>query len=110
MAIRLLMPAGLGIFCCHFFWCQPARFVCQPLQPGTMQYTIVDDDLEAAPIYRCDGKAPQPTRPHKNHGLSMEQVPTWTESPYKQQKHSLVVPAQGSLVNTSKNQGKQKCT
>ena len=44
-----------------------------------MQYTIVDDDIEAAPIQRCDGKAQQPTRPHKNHGLHMEQVPTQTE-------------------------------
>ena len=25
MAIGLLIPAGLGIFCCYFFWCQPAR-------------------------------------------------------------------------------------
>ena len=27
MAIGLLPPAGLGIFCCYFFWCQPARLV-----------------------------------------------------------------------------------
>ena len=27
-AIGLLIPAGLGIFCCYFFWCQPARLVC----------------------------------------------------------------------------------
>ena len=38
MAIGSLIPAGLGIFCCHFFWCQPARLACQPLQPGTMEY------------------------------------------------------------------------
>ena len=110
MAIGLLIPAGLGIFCCYFFWCRPARLACQLLQPGTMQYTIVDDNVEAAPIYWCDGKAPQPTRPHKNHGLCIEQVPTWKESPYKQQMQSLVVPAQGSLVNTSKIQGTKKCT
>ena len=24
-AIESLIPAGLGIFCCYFFWCQPAR-------------------------------------------------------------------------------------
>ena len=24
-AIGSLMPAGLGIFCCYFFWCWPAR-------------------------------------------------------------------------------------
>ena len=29
MAIGLLIPAGLGIFCCYFFWCWPARLVCQ---------------------------------------------------------------------------------
>ena len=71
-AIGLLIPAGLGIFCCYFFWCQPARLACQCLQPGTMQYTIVDDDVEAAPIYRCNDKAQQPTRPHESHGLHME--------------------------------------
>ena len=97
-AIRLLIPAGLGIFCCYFFWCWPSRLARWPLQPGTVQYTIVDDDVEAAPIYRCDGKAQQPTRPCKNHGLHMEHTPTWMESEYKQQMQSLVVPAQGSLA------------
>ena len=61
MAIRSLIPAGLGLLCCHLFWCQPARLACQPLQPGTMQYAIVDDDIEAAPIYGCNGKDSQPT-------------------------------------------------
>ena len=77
MAISSLIPARLGIFCCYFFWSQPARLACQPLQPGTMQYTIVDDDVEAASIYRCNGRAKKPTRPCKNHGLHMEWVPTW---------------------------------
>ena len=46
-----------------------------------MQYTIVDDDVEAAPIYRCNGKARQPiVRPHKNHDLHIEWEPTWMES------------------------------
>ena len=80
MAIGSLIPAGLGIFCCYFFWCQPARLASQPLQPGTMQYTIVDDDVEAAPIHRCDGKISQPIRPHKNHSLHIEHMPTWAES------------------------------
>ena len=110
MAIGLLIPAGLGIFCCYFFWCQPARLVCQPLQPGTMQYIIVDDDVEAAPIYRCNGKASQTIRLHKNHGLCIECIPTWMESQCKQQLQSFVVPAQGSLVNTSKIYETQKCT
>ena len=105
-----LILAGLGIFCCYFFWYQPARLVCQLLQPGTIQYTIVGDDVEAAPIYRCDGKASQPTRPCENHGLHIECIPTWMESQCNQQTQSLVVPTQGSLVYTSKIQGTQKCT
>ena len=109
-AIGSLIPAGLGILCCYFFWCQPARLACQPLQPGTTQYTIVDDDVEAAPIYRCNGKAQQPIISHVNHGLRMEHIPTWMESQYKQQTQSLVVPAQGSLAITSKIQETQKCT
>ena len=108
-AIGLLIPKGLGIFCCYFFWCQAARLAFWPLQPGTTQYTIVDD-VEAASIYRCNSKASQPTRPHENYGLHIEQIPTWMESQCKQQTQSLVVPAQGSLVNTSKIHGTQKCT
>ena len=26
-AIGSLIPAGMGIFCCYFFWCQHARLV-----------------------------------------------------------------------------------
>ena len=33
-AIGLLIPLGIDLFCCYFFWCQPARLACQPLQPG----------------------------------------------------------------------------
>ena len=75
-----------------------------------MQYTILDDDVEVAPIYRCDGKVLPPTRPPENHGLAIEDLPTWSESPCKQQLKSLVVPVQGSLENSAKIQGTQKCT
>ena len=64
-AIGSLIPPGLGIFCCYFFWCLPARLACQPLQSGSTLYTIVDDNVEAAPIYRCNSKAGQHiVRPH----------------------------------------------
>ena len=69
----------------------------------------MDDDVEAAPIYRCDGKALQVTRPCENHGLAIEHLPTWTESQCKQQLKTLVVPAQGPLENSSRIQGTQKC-
>ena len=102
-AIGLLIPAGLGLFCCYFFWCWPARLACWPLQPGNMQYTIVDEDIEVAPIYRHDGKVLPPTWPHENHGLAIEHLPTWMESWCKQQSKSLIVPVHGSLENSSKS-------
>ena len=73
-----------------------------------MQYAIVDDDIEAAPIYKCNGKVSQPTRPQENHGLAIECLPTWLESQCKQQSKSLVVPVQGSLDKLPKIQGTQK--
>ena len=75
-----------------------------------MQYTIVDDNVEVASIYRCDGKEPQPTRPHENHDLAIEHLPTWPESQCKQQLKSLLVPLQGSVEKLSKIQGTLKCT
>ena len=75
-----------------------------------MRYTIVDDNVEVAHIYRCDGKESQPTRPHENHGLAIEHLPTWLESQCQQQVKSLVVPVQGSLENSSQIQETQKCT
>ena len=70
-----------------------------------MQYTIVDDNVEVAPIYRCNGKESKPTRPHENHGLAIEHLPTWPESRCKQQLKSLVVPVQGSLEKIIQNPG-----
>ena len=106
-AIGLLIPAGLGLFCCYFFWCRPARLACWPLQPGNTQYTILDDGVEVAPIYRHDGKDSQPTIPCENHGLAIKHLPTWPESQCKQQSKSLVVPVQGSLEKSSQSRGHQ---
>ena len=73
-----------------------------------MQHTIVDDDIEAVPIYRCDGKAGQPiVRPHGNHDLCIKQEPTWTESQQKQQTQSKAILASRSLDTNSKIQGTQ---
>ena len=75
-----------------------------------MGYTIVDDNVEVAPIYRCDGKAPQAMRPLENHGLAIEHLPTWSESCCKQQLKSFIVPVQGSLGKSLKIHGTQECT
>ena len=65
----------------------------------------MDDDVEAALSYRCDGKAGQPIiRPCENHDLHMEWEPTQMESQQKQQTKSKAVPAYGSLDTSSKIQ------
>ena len=47
--------------------------VCQPFQSGSLLHNIMDDDAEAAPIYRGDGKTGQPIlRPYENHDLHMK--------------------------------------
>ena len=37
-ALGSLIPVGIGLFCCYFFWCQPARLACRPLQSGNTIY------------------------------------------------------------------------
>ena len=87
MAIGLLIPTGLWLFCCYLFWYWPAILVHWPFQFGSSWHTIVDDDVEEAPIYRSNGMVGcQPVIwPHKNHDLPMKWEPTWTESQQKQQ-------------------------
>ena len=68
----------------------------------------MDDNVEVAPIYRCNGKVPKPTRPLENHGLALEHLPTWPESQCKQQSKSFAVPGPGSLDKSPKIQGTQK--
>ena len=70
-----------------------------------MQYAIVDDNVEDAPIYRCAGKALIPTRPHENHGLAIECVPTRSESHQKPQSKSFAVPHPWITGKTFQNPG-----
>ena len=67
----------------------------------------MDDNVEAAPVYRCDGKAGQSiVRPHENHVMHIEWETTQTESQQKQQIQSRAVPASRSL-DATKIQGMQ---
>ena len=70
----------------------------------------MDDNVEEAPIYRFDGKVPQPTRPSENHGLAIEHLPIEPDSQCKQQLKSFAVPIQGSLVKSPQIQGMQEYT
>ena len=88
------------------FWCWPAMLACWPFQLDSTWHTIVDDDVEAAPIYRNDGKAGQPVmRPHKNHDLPIKQESTQMESQQKQQAQLKTFPKSGSLDISTQNPG-----
>ena len=71
----------------------------------------MDDDVEAAPIYRSNGKAGQPViKPSENHDLHMKQELTWTESQQKQQTLSKAVPKSRSLDTKTQNLGNEMST
>ena len=57
MAIGLLIPEVLRIFCCYIFWCWHAIVAYQPFWSDSSWHAIVNDDVEAAPIHRSNGKA-----------------------------------------------------
>ena len=66
----------------------------------------MDDDVEAASIYKSEGKARQPViRPCKNYDLHMKWEPTRTESRQKQQTQSKSIPKSGSLDRSTQNPG-----
>ena len=76
-----------------------------------MQLLLWMMDVEAAPIYKGDGKAGQPViSPHKNHNLHMKWKSTWMESSQKQQSQSKLVPKSGSLDTTTQNPGNTMST
>ena len=69
-------------------------------QPS-LRYTIVADNVDAVPIYRCNSKARQDiVRPCKIHALYMEWEPTQMESQQKQQIQSKAFPTSGPLDTT----------
>ena len=71
----------------------------------------MDDDVEAALIYRGDGKAGQPViRPCKSHDLHMKLEPICVESQQKQQTALKAVPKSRSLDTTIQNQGNMMST
>ena len=104
MAIGSLIPAGLGIFFCYFFWCQPARLVHWPLQSGSMWYTIVDHNVGAAPIYRCNGKAgPSETRGliwnGNLHGQRVNRNNKHSQKQFLHLDHWTQLPKSGNVIN-----------
>ena len=71
----------------------------------------MDDDVEAARIYRCDGKAGQPAiRPGENHDLHMKWDPSQMKSQQKQHTPSKAVTKSRSLGAETQNPGNMMST
>ena len=77
---RITYTSRIGIILLLLLFVLTCQISVPTLQPGNMQYTIVDDGVEVAPIYKCDSKALPPTRPCENHVLAIDHLPTWLES------------------------------
>ena len=61
--------------CIYFFkrlWFRPATQRHQPYSPVSLPHAIVDDDIEAAPIYRSVGTVEKPLSTHEYHVLYIE--------------------------------------
>ena len=70
----------IGVYCFKKFWFKPATPRHWPYSPGSSQHAIVDDNVEAAPIYKSVGMGEEPRRPHKNLVLCIEQETARLES------------------------------
>ena len=106
--IGMISAVCVGVYCFKRFWIRPATPRCWPYSPVSLWHAIVDDDVEVAPIYRCRGMVEEPTRPHNNHDLHIEQEAARTESHCKQPALAKGVPITGSLAPKAKILGMQK--
>ena len=95
------------VYCFRRFWLRPAIPRHQLYYPVSLQHAIVDENIEAAPIFRSGGTVEEPRRPHKNHVLHFELEATRPESHFKQPALLKGVPITGSLAPKAKIQGMQ---
>ena len=105
--IGLIFTVCIGVYCFKIFWMRPATPRHWAYSPVSLQYAIVDDDVEVAPIYRCRGMAEEPRRSCKNHDLHIEQEATRLESCYKQPVFGKSSVYTRSLASKAKIQGMQ---
>ena len=116
----ILMPPGIyignsgmtftvciGAYYFKRFWIRPATPRQWPYSPVSSWHVIVDDDVEVAPIYRCEDMVEEPRRPNKNHDLHIEPEDTRPEGDCKQPALAKGVSIARSLATKAKIQGMQ---
>ena len=70
--IGMIVAICVGAYCFKRSLFRPATLRYWPYSPVSLKHAIVDDEVEAVPIYRGGGTVDKPVRPHKNHDLHME--------------------------------------
>ena len=105
--ISMIFIVCIGIYCLKRIWCRPATLRYWPYSPVPSLHAIVDDDVEAAPIYRSTGMVEKPARPHENHNLYIGLGAMRPDSHCEQPVLSKAFPSGGSLATKMKIQGMQ---
>ena len=103
--VGMIFAVCIGVYCFKRFGFKPATLKHQLYLLVSLQHAIVDEDVEAAPIYRSIGMVEEPRRPHKNPDLDIEQEATRPESHHEQSALLKELPIAGSLGPKAKIQG-----
>ena len=82
--IGMIFAVCIDVYYFKRFWFRPATPRHHPYSPVSLLHTTVDDNVEAAPIYRSEGMVEEPRRPCKNPDLCIEWHATRLESCCKQ--------------------------
>ena len=96
--IGMIFTVCIGVYCFKRFWFRPDTPRYWPYSPVLLWHAIVDENVEAAPIYRSGGTVEEPRRLHKNGVLHMKLEHSRVESHCEQPVLSKWVPITGSLA------------
>ena len=98
----MIFTVCIDVLCFKQFQFRPPTPRHQPYSCVSLQYTIVDSDVEVTPIYRSVDMVEEPRGPHRNHDLYIEQEATRPESCCKLPALSKGVPISRSFASKAK--------
>ena len=105
--IGMIFTVCIDVYCFKGFWYRSSSPRHWPLSPVSLQHAIMNDDVEAASIYKIRGMVEESRRLHKNYVLHIEWETTRLESHCKFHTLWKGVPIARSLAHNAKIQGMQ---
>ena len=105
--IGKIFAVSIVVYCFKRFWFRPTTPRHWPYFPVSSWHATVNNNVEAAPIYRSRDTVEEPRRSHRNNDLCIEWEATRWESHCKQPVLIKGVPITGSLAPKAKIQGIQ---